>query len=174
MYTELTAAPGIAWDRVEIWQVDERIAPGGSEALNLTHLERVLPAAATTHAMPVTEPEGALEAAATRYGATLPERFDVVHLGLGIDGHTASLVPGDPVLEVRDRDVAITRPYQGARRMTLTYPALSRADLTLFLVTGREKREPLSRLLANDPTIPASHVPISEGVVFADTDAAPN
>jgi len=172
MYTDFAAAPGISWDLVEIWQVDERIAPGGSEALNLTHLERVLPEAVTTHAMPVNEPEGKLEEAAARYAATFPKRFDVAHLGLGVDGHTASLVPDDPVLEVRDRDIAITGSYQGARRMTLTYPALSRADLILFLVTGADKREPLSRLLANDPSIPASHVPMKEGVVFADVDAA--
>ena len=171
MYEVFAASSGIEWKHVHVWQVDERIAPGTSEALNVTHLRQVLPRDSITHAMPVNEPENDLEAAAVTYAATLPERFDVVHLGLGADGHVASLTPEDPALGVQDRDVAIAGPYQGVRRMTLTYPALARADLTLFLVLGIDKRTALSRLLAGDERIPASKVTVSNGVVFADIGA---
>jgi len=95
-----------------------------------------------------------------------------VHLGLGPDGHTASLVPGDPVLEVTDALVAVTQPYQGHRRMTLTYPALARADQLLWLVTGADKREPLAKLLAGDESIPAGRVVAARSVVMADQAAA--
>ena len=120
--------------------------------------------------MPVEDDD--LESAAVRYAATLPDRFDIVHLGIGADGHTASLVPGDPVLDVRDRDVAVTDPYEGRRRMTLTYPGLSRAGRVLWLVTGSEKREALRRLLRGDRSIPAARVPVEEQVVVADRSAA--
>src|SRR5258705_7493126 len=112
--------------------------------------------------MPVEAPD--LEAAASRYAETLwaiagsPPVFDLVHLGLGADGHTASLVPGDPVLDVTDADVAVTRPYQGRRRMTLTFPIINRSRRVLWLVTGREKAGALVRLRNRDPSIPASCV----------------
>jgi 6-phosphogluconolactonase len=99
------------------------------------------------------------DSASLEYEDSLPERFDLIHLGLGPDGHTASLIPGDPVLEVDDRDVALTTgEYQGTRRMTLTYPAINRARKLLFLVTGDEKSEALRRLLAGDHSIPAGRV----------------
>ena len=119
--------------------------------------------------MPVEDDD--LEAAAARYAVTLPERFDIVHLGLGADGHAASLVPGDPVLDVKDRDVVVTGPYEGRRRMTLTYPGLSRARRVLWLVTGPGKREALSRLIRGDRSIPAARVPVVDQVVV--TDQAP-
>ncbi len=104
--------------------------------------------------MPVEEPD--LEAAAAAYAAVLPEHFDLVHLGLGPDGHTASLVPGDPVLSVTDRLVALTQPYQDRVRMTLTYPALARARQILWLVTGADKKAPLAKLWrATPPSRPA-------------------
>ena len=120
--------------------------------------------------MPVTEPD--LEAAADRYAASLPEAFELVHLGMGEDGHTASLVPGDPVLDVTDRDVAVTGEYQGLRRMTVTYPVLDRAGLALWLITGSGKAPMVPRLLAGDRSIPAGRVATAEQLVVVDAAAA--
>ena len=159
------------WADVELFQVDERVAPDGDPDRNLTNLrESIGDALARVHPMPVTDPE--LEAAAVAYAAVLPQRFDLVHLGLGPDGHTASLVPGDPVLQVSDALVAATQPYQGHRRMTLTYPALARADQLLWLVTGADKRDALAKLLAGDESIPAGRVVAARSVVMADQAAA--
>lgn len=166
------AAEDVAWDRVGIWQVDERIAPDGDADRNLTELDTVLPADADLYPMPVTAPD--LEAAAERYAASLPEAFDLIHLGMGDDGHTASLVPGDPVLEVTDRDVALTGEYRGRRRMTLTYPVLDGARGVLWLITGDDKAAMLPRLLAGDRAIPAGRVAASRQLVIADTSAAPS
>jgi len=172
MLDELTRMH-MPWGGTEIYQVDERVAPAGDEARNLTHLRASLgDAPATIFPMPVEDTD--LEAAAEIYAKTLPDRFDAIHLGLGADGHTASLVPGDPVLEVEDRMVAITaEEYQGTHRMTLTYPALAEADLLLWLITGEEKQAALEQLVARDPSIPAGRVeaPVSE--ILADAAAAP-
>lgn len=160
----------IAWSDVVIYQVDERIAPPGDATRNLTNLERSLgEARPTIMAMPVNDTD--LAAAAASYAESLPEHFDLVHLGLGPDGHTASLIPGDPVLEVRDRLVAVTGVYQGEQRMTLTYPALARADQLLWLVTGDDKRSALSSLLSGDTSIPASAVDAPSSLVMADNAA---
>lgn len=166
------AAEDVPWDRVAIWQVDERIAPQGDPDRNLTSLVASLPEAAraSVHPMPVEADD--LEAAAAGYAARLPAVFDLVHLGLGDDGHTASLVPGDPALEVRDRDVAITGEYRGRRRMTLTYPALDRAVQVLWLVTGADKVEPLRKLLDGDRSILAGQVVATRQLVLADRAAA--
>ena len=137
------------WEATELFQVDERIASPGSEDRNLTHMVLGLSMdhQSTLRPMPVTQRD--LEAAARDYETSLPERLDLVHLGLGPDGHAASLVPGDPVLEVSDRRVAITETaYQGHHRMTLTYPAIDDARQVLWLVTGAEKRDALAKLLA--------------------------
>jgi 6-phosphogluconolactonase len=162
------------WGETELFQVDERIASPGSEDRNLTHMVLGLSMdhQSALRPMPVTNRD--LDAAAHDYDTSLPERLDLVHLGLGPDGHTASLVPGDPVLEVDDRRVAITtNPYQGHRRMTLTYPALSEARQILFLVTGEEKREPLQKVIAGDPSIPAGRVDNDAITIVADSAAAP-
>jgi len=161
------------WDGTELFQVDERIASPGSEERNLTHMVLGLSIAhqAALRPMPVTQRDR--DAAAREYESSLPERFDIVHLGLGADGHTASLVPGDPVLEVSDRRVALTAgEYQGHRRMTLTYPALDGARRILWLVTGAEKQDALAKLLAGDGSIPAGRVRNDDMVVVADEAAA--
>jgi 6-phosphogluconolactonase len=155
---ELLGERDLEWSRVTIFQVDERIAPEGDPDRNLTHLRESLPAEgfARVRPMPVTDPDP--DAAAERYGEELPEALDLVHLGLGPDGHTASLVPGDPVLGVTDQRVAVTGEYQGRRRMTLTYPALEAAREILWLVTGADKVEALAKLIAGDGSIPAGRV----------------
>ena len=146
------------WPHLDVYQVDERVAPAGDPSRNLTGLVTALldHVPAVVYPMPVEAPD--LEAAAHAYSQELPEILDVVHLGLGDDGHTASLVPGDPVLDIDDRAVAITEPYRGHRRMTLTYPALERAAAIVWIVAGTDKASMVERLLAADPTIPAGRV----------------
>ena len=171
----------VPWPSVHVFQVDERIAPAGDPDRNLTHLrESLLSRAplppAQIYAMPVESAD--LAAAAIEYAKSLeelagtPPVLDLVHLGLGPDGHTASLVPGDPVLAVTGADVALTGVYMGRRRMTLTFPVLDRARKVLWLVTGGEKVPMLKRLLAHDPTIPAGRVRPDDALVLADRAAA--
>jgi 6-phosphogluconolactonase len=171
MFADLGGS-GLPWARTGIWQVDERVAPNGDPDRNLTGLLANLPEEARRVIRPMPVTEGDLEAAAHRYAATLPDRFDVVHLGLGDDGHTASLVPDDPVLDVVDRDVAVTREYRGRRRMTFTYPLVDRQPFVLWLVTGEDKAAVLPRLLAGDPSIPAGRVRAARQLVLADRPAA--
>jgi 6-phosphogluconolactonase len=175
------AGEDVPWDRVYIIQVDERLAPAGHPDRNLTHLRGSLLEHAPLppkqiYAMPVESPD--LEAAARQYAATLanvagsPPVLDLVHLGLGPDGHTASLVRGDPVLEITDSDVGVTGIYQGRSRMTSTYPVLNRARRVLWLVTGKEKVGMFARLLGADPSIPAGRVNQDRASVLADRAAA--
>lgn len=173
MVAILSEMEEMPWGSTQLFQVDERVASPGSDERNLTHLVLALSLAhqAAMAPMPVTQRE--LDAAALQYEDALPHRLDMVHLGLGPDGHTASLVPGDPVLEVADQRVAMTEyPYQGNRRMTLTYPALEGAREIVWLVTGAAKREALERLLDGDTTIPAGRVSNEEMTIVADEAAA--
>ena len=171
----------VPWENVHLAQVDERVAPEGHPERNLTHLHESLLELAPlprdqVYAMPVGSAD--LEAAAKQYATTLakiagsPPVLDFVHLGLGPDGHTASLVPGDPVLQVSDADVAVTGIYQGRRRLTLTYPVLNRARRVLWLVTGSDKVAMLARLRQGDPSIPAGRVNRERAMLLADRTAA--
>jgi len=171
----------LPWDRVHVVQVDERVAPAGDPDRNLTHLRATLLdhtplRPEQVHAMPVESPD--LEAAAQQYATVLgeiagsPPTLDLVHLGLGPDGHTASLVPGDPILNVTGKDVGLTGVYQGRRRMTLTYPIIDRARRILWLVTGGEKVGMLARLSKGDQSIPAGRVCSDRALIVADRAAA--
>ena len=170
MFAELPGS--LPWDRMTIFQVDERVAPDGDPDRNLTHLLESLPAGAAADVRPMAVGADDLDEAAASYARLLPEAFDLVHLGLGPDGHTASLVPGDHVLDVADRDVAVTGVYQERRRMTLTYPAVNRARRILWLVTGEDKVDALRRLRAGDPSIPGGRVSREQALVVADAAAA--
>jgi 6-phosphogluconolactonase len=174
------ATEGLPWEHIHVVQVDERVAPAGHSDRNLTHLLESLLAHSPIrpeqiHAMPVELPD--LEAGVAQYVATLrdiagsPPVLDLVHLGLGPDGHTASLVPGDPVLNVTDTDVALTGEYQRRRRMTLTYPMINRARRILWLATGSEKASALARLRQGDLSIPAGKISQERAVIFADQAA---
>ena len=160
------------WEKVTIFQVDERIAPDGDPDRNLTLLQRSLPPGGAADVRPLPVWAEDLDAAAAEYAQGLPEQLDLVHLGLGPDGHTASLLPGDPVLDVSECDVAVTGEYQGRRRMTLTYPAINRARKILWLVTGEDKVDALARLRASDPSIPAGRISTANALVVADAAAA--
>src|SRR5215468_788657 len=150
------AGEEVPWAGVHVFQVDERVAPEGHADRNLTHLRESLLEHAplppgNLYPMPVEIPD--LNTAAAKYAAELmriaggPPVLDLVHLGMGPDGHTASLVPGDEVRNISDADVAITHEYQGRRRMTLTYPIINRARKILWVVTGGDKKPMLHRLM---------------------------
>jgi 6-phosphogluconolactonase len=175
------AQEDVPWSGVHVVQVDERVAPEGDPDRNLTHLRKSLLEHAPLrpeqiYAMPVGS--ASLEAACEQYTEILktiagsPPVLDLVHLGLGPDGHTASLVPGDPVLNVKETDVALTGIYQGRRRMTITYPIINRSRRVLWLATGSEKAGMLARLQARDVSIPAGRVSRDHAVILADRAAA--
>lgn len=170
----------VKWQHVHLFQVNERVVPDGDASRNWTHLSETLLSQVQipegqSHPIPVTMND--LGAAAAHYSATLrqiagaPAVLDLVHLGLGTDGHTASLVPNDGVLSVHDADVAVTGQYQGQRRVTLTYPLLNRARNILWLVVGTDKRVALDKLLNGDHSIPAGCVNAAHATVFTDSAA---
>lgn len=165
------ATHSLDWDRVNMVQVDERLVPLSHPDRSLGQFQRFLPPL-QIHPMPVEDPDP--DAAARAYTALLeeltgtPAVLDVVHLGLGADGHTGSLVPGEAILQVLDRDVALTDIYKGHRRMTLTFPLLNRAREIVWLATGMEKRAAIRRFYEEDPTLPASCVSAENMYLFTD------
>lgn len=174
------AAARLPWEVIHVFQVDERVAPPGHEDRNLTGLQRGLLdrapiPAANVHPMPVEEPD--LDAAAAAYAdeiraASGPDgRIDVVHLGLGDDGHTASWPPGDPVVDAKE-DVAVVGPFNGRLRMTLTPPAVNRAGWIMWQIEGATKAPMVAKLIKGDPEIPASRVRRHDVTLLADGQAA--
>ncbi len=168
----------IVWPVVHVFQVDERVAPEGSPERNLTMLDDELASKVMLgglYPMPVEADD--LDAGAASYAGQLAavcagvDGLDLVQLGLGADGHTASLVPDDPVLEVTDRSVASTGVYQGTRRMTLTAPELNRAASRLWVISGQSKHDAVAKLLRHDQSIPAGLLQLEHAVVLTD-DAA--
>jgi 6-phosphogluconolactonase len=181
MLRVLAGQEHVPWNNMHVFQVDERVAPQGDADRNFTHLrasllERAPLPPAQVYPMPVEDTD--LGAAAKRYAMKLgeiagsPPTLDLVHLGLGPDGHTASLVPGDAVLGNTDMTVALTGEYQGRRRMTLTYPVLNDARHILWVVTGSDKTRILPRLQAGDNGIPAGRVRQNNALILADLAAA--
>ncbi len=174
------------WAQIHIFQVDERIAPDGHPDRNWTEaraelIERLPQQPAGIHPMPVAAAmEGEQPAATALDGyrrlleevAGRPAVLDVVHLGLGEDGHTASLLPDDPVLDIDDRDLAFSGPYNGRRRMTVTFPALARARHLVWMVMGSRKATVVGRLVRGDRSIPAGRVPHGEAALLVDREAA--
>jgi 6-phosphogluconolactonase len=171
----------VPWANVHVFQIDERIAPAGDPDRNYVHLRDSLLQHAPIppeqiYAMPVELPDS--DAAAKQYAQTLegvagkPPMLDLAHLGLGPDGHTASLIPGDPVLNVTDRDIAITGVYQGRKRMTMTYPVINRARKIMWLVSGKDKVAAFKKLRAADPSVPAGRISQTQALLLADKDAA--
>jgi 6-phosphogluconolactonase len=178
---QILGSEDIPWKAVHIFQVDERLAPAGHRERNFTYLQEsmldhtdVLPE--QIYAMPVDHKD--LETMAGNYIQTLqriagnPPVLDLIHLGMGKDGHTASLVPGDPVLKMMDTDVALTGLYQGRQRLTMTYPFINRARRILWVITGREKSEMFNRLREADESIPAGCVCRTKTIVITDKEAA--
>lgn len=180
LLAELVRQP-LSWDSLQVFQVDERVAPRGDAARNLTSLESVLCEhgplpRGQLHSMPVDAAD--LEAAAAAYGRELescagrPSLLDVVHLGLGADGHTASLFAGDPALQVTDRSITTVESHAGYRRMTLTLPVINAARHIIWFVTGAGKSDVLARMLAGTLSAPAGQVTQGRAAVFADDAAA--
>ena len=180
MFQHLSAMR-LDWGRIHIFQVDERIAPPGDAARNSTEfqkllLERVPLPVAQFHPMPVEA--GDLQKAAMDYAAELrtimgdPPQIDILHLGIGADGHTASLLVGDDVYQ-RKSDVIVSAELGGYRRMTLNFQVLNNAQHIVWLITGSSKRKMLKRMLEKDEDIPAGRVSQANAVVVADSAACP-
>ena len=181
----LSVRDDLDWSRTHLFQVDERVAPVGDPDRNATMLDTALltesfrsrHAPAGLWLMPVNADD--LEAAAAEYANQMdamtgsPVVFDVLQLGMGSDGHTASLIPGDPILDVSDRDVALSQEYQGRIRMSLTWPVLDRAKELLWVIGGESKVDAVRLFLDNDPSIPATLPTQARATVLLDEAASP-
>ncbi len=182
----LSERDDLDWSRTHLFQVDERVAPDGDSDRNATMLDTALltdsflsrHTPAGIHLMPVNADD--LDAATVEYGSLIdattgsPAVFDVIQLGMGADGHTASLIPGDPILGVDDRDVAMSELYQGRIRMSLTWPVLDRAKQLLWVIGGESKVDAMRQFLDNDPAIPATLPTQARATVLIDEAANPN
>jgi 6-phosphogluconolactonase len=180
MFDQL-AAQELTWGAVHLFQVDERIAPLDHDARNwkqvlASALARRVPRA-NQHPMPVEIEEP--EMAAEQYARTLtewvgdPPTLDVVHLGIGADGHTASLFADDSPLQETQRLVAVSHRYEGYQRLTLTLPVLNRARCVVWFAVGAARRAALTRLFNGDTAIPAGQVQRDHATCFTDREAAP-
>lgn len=167
---ERLARESLDWEATRIYQVDERVVHQNNDLRNLKNLRAALSSTgAPIVAMDVDSDD--LEEACRNYARVLPEFIDLIQLGIGPDGHCASLIPGDPVLAVTEQLVALAGPYQDTLRMTLTYPALATANQLLWLISGEDKRDALAKLLASDPSIPAGRVQAPSSLIMADRAA---
>ena len=180
---KILAKAKLRWEKVFLFQVDERVAPDGNEERNLTQLFKSIEGSGIMtriNVFPMHVISENLEEETKAYAEAIEKvaengELDLIHLGMGSDGHTASLIPGDSVCEVAGAAIAMTtQPYQGRMRMTMTYPLINRAKEILWLVTGEEKAEMLQRLLQQDPSIPAGKVNPTHATIFADKAAAKN
>lgn len=179
LFSEM-ASTDLDWGSIEVWQVDERVAPDGDDDRNAGQLD-ALPA--TTHPMPVTDAD--LTAAAAAYAASLPARFDVVHLGLGDDGHSASWAPDphpDAERALSTRDAVFTiAPFNGRPRMTLNVDVVNAARARVVLVMGESKAGAVARWVHGlgehggawiDTTLPIAALDPHGTVLFLDHAAA--
>lgn len=180
---KILAKAKLRWEKVFLFQVDERVAPDGNEERNLTQLFKSIEGSGIMtriNVFPMHVISENLEEETKAYAEAIEKvaengELDLIHLGMGSDGHTASLIPGDSVCEVAGAAIAMTtQPYQGRMRMTMTYSLINRAKEILWLVTGEEKAEMLQRLLQQDPSIPAGKVNPTHATIFADKAAAKN
>lgn len=175
------AQEDLPWEKVFLFQVDERIAPDAHPDRNLTQLFKAIEGSRLVlrlNIFPMHVIAEDLDAACAEYESHIRRmtengKLDLVHLGIGTDGHTASLIPGDPVLDIEDKSVAITgSEYQGRRRMTLTYPLINHAEKILWVVTGEEKAEMLNRLLHMDTSIPAGKIAQHHAILLTEESAS--
>ena len=161
VYERLASMP-LAWEKWHVWWGDERMVAADHDDSN----ERMAREAWLDHvAIPASQitPLRSLD-------TPLPERFQLVLLGIGTDGHTASLFPGDAGLEATEPIVQVERPDHP--RLSLTYPVLNAAECVAFLASGEGKRDMLRRVVERDETLPAARVRVAETVVLADRAAA--
>lgn len=175
------AQEDLPWEKVFLFQVDERIAPDAHPDRNLTQLFKAIEGSKLVlrlNIFPMRVNAEDLEEACEEYENHIKRmtgngKLDLVHLGIGTDGHTASLVPNDPVLEIKDQGVAVTNTeYQGRKRMTLTYPLINQAEKILWVITGAEKAEMLNRLLHLDPSIPAGKIDQQHAILLTEESAS--